>query len=103
MSAGSQVVMERVMAFLRSSTAYHTAFVGRQSELDELSRLLTETPCQLLTLVGLGGIGKTRLALEVAQRVQTSFQDGVYFVPLQPLQSPNQIIQAVLNALVGAL
>ena len=87
------------MAFLRSSTAYHTAFVGRQSELDDLSRLLTETPCQLLTLVGLGGIGKTRLALEVAQRVQTSFQDGVYFVPLQPLQSPNQIIQAVLNAL----
>ena len=76
-----------------------TTFVGRQSEINDLSRLLSEFACRLLTLVGLGGIGKTRLALEVAQRVQTAFPDGVYFVSLQPLQSPDQIIQAVLNTL----
>lgn len=76
-----------------------TSFVGRQSELDDISKLLAESSCQLLTLVGLGGVGKTRLAIEIAHRVQNLFPDGVYFVPLQPLQNPNQIIQAILHEL----
>jgi predicted ATPase/DNA-binding CsgD family transcriptional regulator len=78
---------------------YTTTFVGRHAELNEISRLLIESSCRLLTLVGLGGVGKTRLALEIAQNVETTFPDGVYFVPLQPLQTPLQIVYAILHAL----
>ncbi len=79
--------------------AFPTPFIGRADEISELSQLLDNPDCRLLTLIGLGGIGKTRLAVEVAQRVQTNFPDGVFFVPLQPLQAPNQIIMTVLNAI----
>ncbi|MFQ5740921.1 MAG: tetratricopeptide repeat protein [Acidobacteriota bacterium] len=59
-----------------------TAFVGRQSELSRIAELLAEPDCRILTLVGPGGIGKTRLALEVAGRKADVFGDGVCFVPL---------------------
>ena len=75
------------------------SFVGRHTEINELSALLTDSVCRLLTIVGLGGVGKTRLALEIACKVQDSFADGVYFVPLQPVQNPDQIIQVILIAL----
>lgn len=78
---------------------HSTTFIGRQTDLNEISTLLAESSCRLLTVVGLGGAGKTRLALEVARWLQDSFTDGVYFIPLQPLQNPDQIIQATLIAL----
>src|SRR5262245_11673948 len=55
-----------------------TTFVGRQAEIDTVKQLLKQH--RLLTLTGPGGIGKTRLALQVAEELQTLFQDGVYFV-----------------------
>jgi DNA replication protein DnaC len=55
---------------------------GREQALEELqSRLLTPS-CRLLTLYGVGGIGKTRLALALAERVREHFLDGVYYAPL---------------------
>ena len=69
-----------------------TAFVGRSEEIAELARLVAAT--RLLTLTGPGGIGKTRLALEVASRVRGSYPDGVWFVELSPLTE-----QAVREAL----
>ncbi|MGH2523303.1 MAG: BTAD domain-containing putative transcriptional regulator, partial [Anaerolineales bacterium] len=66
-----------------------TAFVGREAELAETARYLNNPNAQLLTLVGPGGIGKTRLALQAAARcvepeanVEPRFVDGVFFVPL---------------------
>jgi predicted ATPase/DNA-binding SARP family transcriptional activator len=66
-----------------------TAFVGRQAELAEVTRFLSNPGAQLLTLVGPGGIGKTRLALQAAARCvepeasyDTHFADGVFVVPL---------------------
>ena len=76
-----------------------TTFVGRQSELKELSGLLAKSPCRLLSLVGPGGVGKTRLALELAQHTQASFADGVYFIPLQSLEQPEHVISAALDVL----
>ena len=69
------------------------AFVGRETELQHLDRLLADPACRLLTIVGPGGIGKTRLALESARRCleltaafnEIDFADGVYFVNLAPL------------------
>jgi predicted ATPase/DNA-binding SARP family transcriptional activator len=77
-----------------------TGFIGREFELAEVCRLLEkEANCRLLTLVGLGGMGKTRLALEAAARLQYNFSDGVYFVSLAPLHSPGEIVPAIIQGL----
>src|SRR5215470_17020105 len=69
-------------------------FVGRDGELAEIARLLADPACRLLTLVGPGGIGKTRLALEAAR----PFPEA-HFVPLQPLTSPDFIVSATADAI----
>ena len=74
-----------------------TPFVGRTEELAEISALLSDPACRLLTLVGPGGIGKTRLALEAMQQVE--FRDGVFWVALQPLASPELLLPAIAEAL----
>jgi len=69
-----------------------TPFIGRETELSTISQLLTEqADCRVLTIVGPGGSGKTRLALAVARQVQTEFANGVYFVPLASLTTVNEI------------
>lgn len=78
---------------------YLTPFVGREVELDALDRLLNDPLCRLLTLIGAGGIGKTRLAIEAADRQKQRFRDGVCFVPLAPLGSPAFLAQAIADAL----
>lgn len=59
-----------------------TSFVGRESELARVIERLAEPSCRLLTLAGAGGVGKTRLALKVAEEMAPHFQHGVWFVPL---------------------
>lgn len=76
-----------------------TPLIGRQHEVAELSQLLRDPPCRLLTLVGPGGIGKTRLALEAASQVQDDFADGVYFVPLAPVISARYLVPVIADAL----
>src|SRR5690349_1374198 len=74
-----------------------TPFLGRQDELAQISRLLSDRDCRLLTLVGPGGIGKTRLALEAAR--QPSAPEDAYFVALQPLASADFIVSAIAESL----
>jgi predicted ATPase len=74
-------------------------FVGRETELTEIKNRLQDPACRLLTLVGPGGIGKTRLALEAAADQIERFAHGVYFVPLTPLQAAETIVPAVAQAL----
>src|SRR5438105_3814962 len=62
-----------------------TPFVGRVTELVQIANSLGNTDCRQLTLVGEGGIGKTRLALQAARGLRANFADGVYFVALAPL------------------
>jgi predicted ATPase/DNA-binding SARP family transcriptional activator/Tfp pilus assembly protein PilF len=76
-----------------------TAFVGRQNELLEVRYRCLDPECRLLTLVGAGGIGKTRLALEVARQSEGEFQDGVIFVSLAPLENPSLLEATILEAL----
>ena len=70
-----------------------TSFVGREHELAELERLLPEG--RLLTLTGVGGVGKTRLALELATRLLGSVPDGVWFVDLSGIADPALVPQQV--------
>jgi predicted ATPase/DNA-binding CsgD family transcriptional regulator len=76
-----------------------TSFIGREYEIAQITARLDDPACRLLTLVGPGGIGKTRLALEVASRVAMRFADGVYFVPLQPLHDIEDIVTTIIDAL----
>ncbi|MBN9389478.1 MAG: tetratricopeptide repeat protein [Chloroflexi bacterium] len=78
---------------------YLTPFIGRQSEIETVARLLTNPDIHLVTLTGAAGTGKTRLALTVAENLANWFEDGVYFVNLAPLNKP----EAGLNAIVQAL
>jgi predicted ATPase/DNA-binding winged helix-turn-helix (wHTH) protein len=74
-----------------------TRFIGRQAELGEIEQLFAAT--RLLTLTGIGGCGKTRLALQFAQRRRAEAAGGVYFVDLAPLEQPDRVAAACALAL----
>lgn len=74
-------------------------FVGREIELQQLNTWLANPHCRLVTLVGPGGVGKTRLALEVARRQQPILLHGVCFVSLADLPSANFLVWAIAEAL----
>lgn len=76
-----------------------TPLVGREQEVIALCALLQRPQVRLVTLAGTGGVGKTRLALEVGAEVRGSFADGVYFVSLAPVRDPNLVISAITQAL----
>jgi predicted ATPase len=78
--------------------AQTTPFVGRHAELVELARLLDDPNIRLITIFGLGGMGKTRLALEVASAQLASNPQGVYFVSLASLNSVDNLISATAQA-----
>jgi predicted ATPase/DNA-binding CsgD family transcriptional regulator/predicted negative regulator of RcsB-dependent stress response len=76
-----------------------TPFVGRKAETAAVVQLLTEPATRLLTLLGPGGSGKTRLALQVAtvlaEQAHPAFRDGIWFVPLAALQDAEPLVQAI--------
>ncbi|HEX4885315.1 MAG TPA: adenylate/guanylate cyclase domain-containing protein, partial [Casimicrobiaceae bacterium] len=74
-----------------------TSFVGRERELAEAGEALRRT--RLLTLVGAGGIGKTRLSLQLAAEVLDDYPDGAWFVELAPIADARLVVQAVATAL----
>lgn len=86
-------------------------FVGRDQELVTLGKLIADPQVRIITIVGPGGIGKTRLALEAAERVQASalngddgqqdlsFPDGIFFVSLAPVGSAGQIVATLAATL----
>ncbi len=76
-----------------------TLFVGRHQEMSDLARLLSDPNVRLITILGAGGMGKTRLALEIAHVHLDQFADGVYLVALAPLRSSEQIISAIAEVI----
>jgi predicted ATPase/DNA-binding CsgD family transcriptional regulator/Tfp pilus assembly protein PilF len=76
-----------------------TSFFGREREIAECVEQLRQPDCRLLTLAGPGGVGKTRLAIEIARRAQADFPGGVVFVPLQPVRISDDLESAIAAAL----
>lgn len=76
-----------------------TPFVGREEELLELRKLLGDPAIRLVSVTGPGGIGKTRLAIEVARFQLKNYADGAYFVSLAPLSAPEFIVPAIAEAI----
>lgn len=74
-----------------------TTFVGRGAELEAAAALLART--RLLTLTGPGGTGKTRMSLELAGRAADDFDDGAWFVPLEPIRDASLVAARISSAL----
>ena len=74
-----------------------TSFIGRERELTEIKHLLGKT--RMLTLLGMGGMGKTRLSLQIGADVLDNFPDGVWFVDLAPIKDPSLVPNAAAQVL----
>lgn len=80
---------------------FATPFIGRETELAMLDQFIADPDVRLVTILGPGGIGKTRLATAAAERALAagSFTDGLYFVDLAPIEEANQIQHAIADAM----
>lgn len=85
------------------SAHFSTPFLGREREITELTRLLQKSACRLVTVTGPGGIGKTRLAGEIARKLTRHYHDGIYFVDLQPVHAADYLASAIVDVVAPQL
>ena len=78
-----------------------TPFIGREAELAQIAALLADPACRLLTVLGPGGSGKTRLAVQAARAQAGQYRDGIYFVDLQPVDSADLLAPAIIRTLAA--
>ena len=91
--------LKNVSDYFSNLPAQLTTLIGREPELMALCTLLQRPDARLVTLTGTGGIGKTRLSLEVGAELLHSFREGVYFVPLASINDATLVIPAIAHTL----
>src|SRR5258708_29684602 len=89
----------RLQMRLNTVPAQPTPLIGRERMLAQLVERLTDPAVRLLTLTGPGGTGKSRLAIELAEQVCETFEDGVHFVDLAPLSDPGTVLTTIARTL----
>ena len=91
--------MQQATATPHNLPVQFTTLIGREQEIGAVCTLLRRPDVRLLTLTGAGGIGKTRLATQVASELLADFPDGVYFVPLAPINDAELVAPAIAETL----
>jgi predicted ATPase/DNA-binding CsgD family transcriptional regulator len=92
-------VKDSIKPWLASLPVPLTTFIGREQEVSAICDLLSHPEMRLLTITGAGGIGKTRLGLQVAAELSDRFADGVFFVNLAPISDSTFVVPAIAQAL----
>lgn len=87
------------VAFQNNLPVQTTPFIGREEEIREIGGLLHNHDCWLLTLTGMGGIGKTRLAHQIGQEISSVFPDGIYFVSLEGMKTISALVPKIAETL----
>jgi predicted ATPase/serine/threonine protein kinase len=95
----AEVPVQRPESRPSNLPAQRTAFVGREKELAAARNLLLRQDVRLVTVTGPGGIGKTRLALQLASEMADSFPDGTYFAALSAVRDAGSVASAIAQAL----
>lgn len=91
--------LRSLSSFPNNLPTQSSTFIGRDKELEQLREMLADPQRRLLTVIGPGGIGKTRIALQTAVDRIEQFSGGTYFVPLAALDSPDLVIPAIADAI----
>jgi predicted ATPase/DNA-binding SARP family transcriptional activator/tetratricopeptide (TPR) repeat protein len=76
-----------------------TPFVGREKEVEQITKLISDSRTRLITILGSGGIGKTRLSLAASRSLQDHFADGIFFVSLVSIREPDEIPSKIADIL----
>ncbi|MEO0225463.1 MAG: tetratricopeptide repeat protein [candidate division WOR-3 bacterium] len=91
--------LRSLSAHIHNLPVQSTPFIGREKEVKEIIATIRRQECHILTLIGPGGIGKTRLALQAGAECIEDFKNGVYYIPLAPLGSVNFLILSIAEIL----
>jgi predicted ATPase len=92
-------MLDQLKAPFYNLPAQLTSLIGREQEIRAVCSLLRQPEVRLVTLTGPGGVGKTRLALQVAADLLDEFADGICFVPLAPISDPDLVPPTVAQML----
>jgi predicted ATPase/DNA-binding SARP family transcriptional activator len=95
----TRAVSQEPIEMLRNFPSQTSSFVGRDMDLSEIAAYFEQPEIRLLTLIGAGGMGKTRLAIQVALEQAKRFSDGATFVPLASVGEASALVPAIVSAL----